>query len=212
MTAASTAIDNDRCTCETQACQSCHVNIEMSLKHGLIGLLAREGPQTGYQLTKAFDRSVNFVWHAVHGQIYPELARLVDAGFIRQTGTGPRGAKRYEATPEGIDELRRWITEVEPARGTRNEVLLRTFFSYLVEPAAAEAFFRREAEQYRLELAVLEAFAAEKSETPPLRASALTVDAGIRVLKARIEWAERAAESVPSLAGRRGRARRTASR
>ena len=212
MTEASTAIDNDRRTCQTQACQSCHVNIEMSLKHGLIGLLAREGPQTGYQLTKAFDRSVNFVWHAVHGQIYPELARLVDAGFIRQTGTGPRGAKRYEATSAGIDELRRWITEVEPARGTRNEVLLRTFFIYLVEPREAEAFFHREAEQYRDELAVLEAFAAEEAETPSLRASALTVDAGIRVLKARIEWAERAAESVPAPAGRRGRARRTASR
>jgi PadR family transcriptional regulator, regulatory protein AphA len=184
----------------------------MSLRHGLIGLLAREGPQTGYQLTKAFDRSVNFVWHAVHGQIYPELARLVDAGFIRQTGTGPRGAKRYEATHEGIAELRRWITEVEPGRGTRNEVLLRTFFVYLVEPDEAEAFFRREAEQYRLELAVLEAFAAERVETPSERASALTVDAGIRVLKARIEWAERAAESAPALAGRRVGAGRAASR
>ena len=211
MTETSTAIDNDRRTCETQSCQPCHVKVEMSLKHGLIGLLAREGPQTGYQLTKAFDRSVNFVWHAVHGQIYPELARLVDAGFIRQTGTGPRGAKRYEATPEGVDELRRWITEVEPARGTRNEVLLRTFFIYLVEPADAEAFFRREAEEYRRDLEVLEAFAAEEAETAPLRASALTVDAGIRVLNARIEWAEAAAESVPKIAGRH-RARRHASR
>ena len=184
----------------------------MSLKHGLIGLLAREGPQTGYQLTKAFDSSVNFVWHAFHGQIYPELARLVDSGFIRQTGTGPRGAKRYEATPEGIAELRRWITEVEPARGTRNEVLLRTFFMYLVEPDEAEAFFRREAEQYRQDLAVLEGFAAEQVETPSERASALTVDAGIRVLKARIEWAERAAASAPLLAGRRIGAGRAASR
>jgi len=168
----------------------------MSLKHGLIGLLQREGPQTGYQLTKAFDRSVNFVWHAFHGQIYPELARLVDAGFIRQTGTGPRGAKRYEATPEGVAELRRWITEVEPTRGTRNETILRTFFMYLVDPAQAEAFFRREAEHYRQELDVLEGFAREPVSTPSERASALTVDAGIRVLTARIEWAERAADEV----------------
>jgi DNA-binding PadR family transcriptional regulator len=175
----------------------------MSLRHGLIGLLVREGPQTGYQLTKAFDRSVNFVWHAVHGQIYPELARLAEDGLIRQTGTGPRGAKTYEATTVGIAELRRWITEVEPARGTRNEILLRTFFVHLVEPDEAEAFFRREAEQYRLQLAVLEAFAAEEPATPSQRASALTVDAGIRVLKARIEWAERAAERVPAITGRK---------
>jgi DNA-binding PadR family transcriptional regulator len=168
----------------------------MSLRHGLIGLLEREGPQSGYQLTKAFDRSVNFVWHAFHGQIYPELARLVDAGFIRQTGTGPRGAKRYEVTPEGVAELRRWITEVEPSRGTRNETVLRAFFVYLVDPDQAEAFFRREADAYRQQLAVLESFASERPKTPSERASALTVDAGIRVLKARIDWAEHAAKEV----------------
>jgi DNA-binding PadR family transcriptional regulator len=170
----------------------------MSLRHGLIGLLAREGPQNGYQLMKAFDRSVNFVWHALQGQIYPELARLADAGLIRQTGTAARGAKRYEATREGIAELRRWITEDEPSRATRNETLLRTFFIYLVEPAEAEAFFRREAEEYRRELALLKQFAAERAEKPSERASALTVDAGIRVLRARIKWAESAADDVRS--------------
>jgi PadR family transcriptional regulator, regulatory protein AphA len=168
----------------------------MSLRMGLVGLLAREGPKTGYELARAFDRSVNFVWHAVHGQIYPELARLLEAGFIRQTGSGPRGAKKYEATEEGVAELRRWITEVEPSRGTRNETLLRTFFVYLVDRAQAGEFFRREADGYREQLGVLERFAEEEVTTPSERASALTVDAGIRVLRARIEWAERAAEEV----------------
>lgn len=168
----------------------------MSLRHGLIGLLAREGAQTGYQLTKVFDRSVNFVWHALPGQIYPELARLADAGFIRQTGSGPRGAKKYEATPAGIAELRRWITDVEPTRGTRDDTLLRVFFAYLVDPPEVEAFLQREVDTYRRQLSLLESFAAEGAQTPSEKASALTVDAGIRVLKARIEWAERAAEEV----------------
>jgi DNA-binding PadR family transcriptional regulator len=168
----------------------------MSLRHGLIGLLVREGPQTGYELTKAFDRSVNFVWNALPGQIYPELARLVASGFIRQTETGPRGAKRYEATPEGISELRRWITDVEPSRAVRNETLLRIFFAYLVDPAEVEAFLRREAEVSRAYLAQLEGFAAEAAESPPERASLLTVDAGIRSLKARLAWAENAIEEV----------------
>ena len=169
----------------------------MSLRHGLIGLLAREGPMTGYELTKAFDRSVNFVWHAVQGQIYPELSRLAAAGLIRQTSTGPRGAKRFEATEEGIAELRRWITDVEPARGIRNETLLRVFFSYLVDPADVESLLRREADEYRRQLAILERFAAEcPPEIPSERASGLTVDAGIRASNARIEWAEAAIEEV----------------
>jgi DNA-binding PadR family transcriptional regulator len=169
----------------------------MSLKHGLIGLLAREGPMTGYELTKAFDRSVNFVWHAVQGQIYPELARLAAHGLIRQTSTGPRGAKRFEATEEGIAELRRWITEVEPARGIRNETLLRVFFAYLLDPTDAEAFLRRQADEYRRQLAILERIAAEgPPKTPSERASSLTLDAGIRANKARIEWAEAAITEV----------------
>jgi PadR family transcriptional regulator, regulatory protein AphA len=169
----------------------------MSLRHGLIGLLAREGPLTGYELTKAFDRSVNFLWHAVPGQIYPELSRLADAGLIRQTSIGPRGAKRFEATEEGIAELRRWITDVEPARGIRNETLLRVFFAYLVDPAEAEVFIRREADEYRRRLAILERFAAgPPPETASDRASGLTVDAGIRSLRALIAWAEAAVEEV----------------
>lgn len=168
----------------------------MSLRHGVIGLLAREGPLTGYQLTKAFDRSVNYVWSAVPGQIYPELARLLEAGFIKQTGSGPRGAKHYEATPEGIAELRRWITEVEPNRSIRNETLLRIFFAYLVDPAEVEAVLRREADAYRESLAVLERFASEPAETASERASWLTVDAGIRSVKARLEWAENAIAEV----------------
>jgi PadR family transcriptional regulator, regulatory protein AphA len=177
----------------------------MSLRHGLIGLLAREGPLTGYELTKAFDRSVNFLWHAVQGQIYPELSRLAAAGLIRQTSTGPRGAKRFEATEEGIAELRRWITDVEPTRGVRNDALLRTFFLYLVEPAEAERFLRREADDYRSRLAILEGFAAEPpSETPSERASRLTVDAGIRALRAHIGWAEAAMNEVRTWDSDRG--------
>jgi PadR family transcriptional regulator, regulatory protein AphA len=169
----------------------------MSLRHGLIGLLAREGPLTGYELTKAFDRSVNFLWHAVPGQIYPELSRLADAGLIHQTSTGPRGAKRFEATEQGIAELRRWITDVAPARGIRNETLLRVFFAYLADPADAEALLRRTADEYRRRLEILERFAAGPSPTTPSdRASALTVDAGIRVLRASIEWADAAIDQV----------------
>ena len=71
-------------------------------------------------------------------------------------------------------------------------------------PVTAQVLLRL-AEAYDVDL---KSFAAEGAETPSQRASALTVDAGIRALKARIEWAERAAESAPTLAGRRARAGR----
>lgn len=49
-------------------------------------------------------------WHARHSQVYPELARLRDDGLVRYEvieGPLPRDTKRYEATVDGRDALRR---------------------------------------------------------------------------------------------------------
>jgi DNA-binding PadR family transcriptional regulator len=156
-----------------------------------------EGPLTGYELTKAFDRSVTFIWHAVQGQIYPELSCLAAAGLIRQNERRPARREALRGNREGIAELRRWITAVAPARGVPNETLMRVFLAHLVDPTDVEAFLRREADEYRRWLARLERFAAEfPPTTRSERASGLTVDAGIRVLEASIEWAEAAMDEV----------------
>jgi DNA-binding PadR family transcriptional regulator len=83
----------------------------MGRVHELVdGVEGGGGDLAGAFVALANDGSeVNFVWHAVQGQIYPELARLAAEGLIRQTSTGPCGAKRFEATDDGIAELRRWI-------------------------------------------------------------------------------------------------------
>jgi len=49
----------------------------MSLRHALLGLLA-DGPASGYDLMKVFDRSLAFVWPATQSQLYGELNRLAD--------------------------------------------------------------------------------------------------------------------------------------
>jgi Virulence activator alpha C-term len=77
-----------------------------------------------------------------------------------------------------------------------NETLVRVFFAYLVDPAEAEAFLRREADAYRSYLVTLEEIAAGPAKTLPERASWLTVDAGVRVTRATLEWAENAIEEV----------------
>src|SRR5688572_31990646 len=50
------------------------------------------------QLLKNFEGSLAYAWPALHSQIYPELARLREAGLIEQTGEGPRGSKEYSLT------------------------------------------------------------------------------------------------------------------
>lgn len=120
----------------------------MSLKHALLGLLA-EGPASGYELTKHFDLSLANVWSASHSQIYPELQRMAERGWIEAGEEGARGRKEYRITDVGRAELRRWLTETEPQRTNRNEAMLRVFFLWILDRDEAADYLEAEAETYR---------------------------------------------------------------
>jgi PadR family transcriptional regulator, regulatory protein AphA len=168
----------------------------MSLRFALLAQLAR-GPQTGYGLAKSFAGSLNYAWSASTSQIYPELARLREAGLIRQTASGPRGSKVYETTPKGLSDLRQWLRETEPDRGSRNEPLLRIFLLWLLEPREADAYLQRERELLELELEELEGIAEEDDpQTPAEKAAALALELGLRNLRTRIGWVDWALAEV----------------
>lgn len=171
----------------------------MSLRHALLGLLAFE-PKTGYGLLKHFEESLAYSWPTTHSQIYPELARLREQGLIRQRGSGPRGAKTYEITDEGLAAVRRWLRDTEPDRAVRHEPDLRIFFLWLLEPQEAAAHLRRERELQDGLLAEFEAIAERTRELPTRKTMAyrLALELGLRLSRARIEWAEWAERQVRS--------------
>jgi PadR family transcriptional regulator AphA len=120
----------------------------------MLGLLALQ-PSTGYELTQRFDRSLRNAWHASHSQIYPELAKLEEAGLAEVVGEGARRSRTWAVTEAGREELRRWLMESEPHRAQRNETALRWFLVFLLEPAERRAVLEAE-------LAYGEAQAAER--------------------------------------------------
>lgn len=161
-----------------------------TLGHALLGLLAEE-PRTGYALLKHFEQSLAYAWPAGHSQIYPELAKLREAGLIREGEPLPRGGRPYELTGAGLAEVRRWLRETEPSRTVRNEAALRLFFLWLLEGAEAETYLRAEAERTRAVLAELEATAAQPDpDSPKTRAYRVALELGLRTARARLEWAE----------------------
>jgi len=173
----------------------------MSLRYALLGLLA-DRPYSGWQLLKHFEGSLAYAWPARHSQIYPELARLREAGLIEQTGEGPRGAKEYTLTSTGREEVERWLRETTPSRNTRDEALLRVFFLWLLDPEEAAEYLDREVEFQRRMLADLEHI--ESSETPDdakERSYRLALDFGLRITRARRDWAEEAARQVREHSG-----------
>jgi DNA-binding PadR family transcriptional regulator len=178
----------------------------MSLRYALLGLLA-DHPMTGYDLTRTFDGSLAHVWPASHSQIYPELARLADAGLIRQAASGSRGKKIYEITPDGVGEMRAWL-RTEPDRGSRNPAFLRVFFLWLMEPEDAIGFLEEEAAVHEAQLRAFEADADRpRSDDGQAAAFRLALEWGIRYERGILEWNAWARDQ---LAVRRGRRRSTA--
>jgi DNA-binding PadR family transcriptional regulator len=170
----------------------------MSLRHALLGGLADQ-PRTGYGLLKHFEQSLAYAWPASHSQIYPELARLLEDGFIEQAATGPRGSKTYALTDAGLAEIRRWLRETEPDRRVRSDAALRTFFLWLLEPEEAERQLESERAYWR---AVLDEFERIRSEptgsVKKARTFRIALEGGIHTVEARLEWLDSAIEEVRS--------------
>ena len=168
-----------------------------TLGHAVLGLLTA-GPLTGYDLTTTFDRSLANVWSASHSQIYPELAKLQSAGLIELTGTGPRGSKLYTTTEAGKCALHRWLGGEVPHETLRSEHMLRVFFLWMVEPADAVAYLRREADRHRDALTRYERAIpyVPLDGHPSERWARIVLEAGLRFDRAMAEWADWAAGEI----------------
>jgi DNA-binding PadR family transcriptional regulator len=169
----------------------------MSLRHGLLGLLA-DGPASGYDLSRRFQEVLGALWPAQHPKIYAELGRMVSDGLIDIDSHGPRGRKAYRITEAGRAEVRRWLTTVDVDHTVRLEALLRSYFFWLMDPDDLARHLASEAEFYSEQAAVYRAYAARKDagefgSAPQVQSMRITIEGGVRVYEALAEWARWAA-------------------
>lgn len=178
----------------------------MSLRHALLGLLA-QGSASGYDLTRAFDGSIGrYAWQAGHSRIYPELARMTEAGQVVVEATGPRGRKTYALTDEGRTELRRWMLHWPDQATVRDETVLRMFLVQSLEPEDARRLLEGIAAHCATEIErlrpVMEADDAEHRPDDPLPFGRLAGEYGLRQYEAVHGWAlwslERLGVTVPA--------------
>ncbi|MBW1601471.1 PadR family transcriptional regulator [Streptomyces sp. JJ66] len=98
----------------------------MSLPHAILTALL-EKPSSGLELTRRFDKSIGFFWSATHQQIYRELGKLEQAGWVRsEPEPGSRGQrKEYAVLPQGRAELSRWVGAAQDPKPLRDATILR---------------------------------------------------------------------------------------
>jgi DNA-binding PadR family transcriptional regulator len=159
------------------------------LGHVLLGLLAT-GERTGYELTRDFDVSLANVWAASHSQIYPELAKLDAAGFIRKTEAGPRGSQRYAITASGAAAVRTWLAESTPVDNPRTEWMVRVFFLGMLAPEAAASYLHAQRRRHEEKLERYRTYAEHCSfDDAATRWQRIALEAGIRHETAMADWA-----------------------
>ena len=99
----------------------------MALGEAILACLT-EHPMTGYELAKTFDSSIGFFWKADHQQIYRELSKLRDRGYIQGREVFQSGKPNkliYTLTPEGRTALRHWAARPSIPPSIKDDLLVR---------------------------------------------------------------------------------------
>ena len=127
----------------------------MSLPHALLTSLL-ELPCSGVDLATRFDRSIGYFWQATHQQIYKELGRLEEAGWVVSApAASGRGRRRlYQVLPAGKHELKRWVNEVQDPSPLRDALMVRLRAEAALGPSGVEHDLGHRLGQHQKKLAL----------------------------------------------------------
>jgi DNA-binding PadR family transcriptional regulator len=177
----------------------------MALSQAILAVLANR-PCSGYDLAKQFDGSVGFFWHATHQQIYRELTKLEDSGWVelevmRQDGKPDR--KCYSINASGTTHLREWIAQPTALPPTKDELLIKLFVGHLVPPETLIQMLQQQRSRHAENLATYhtierEGLAKCANLSMEMRCQYLTLRAGIHYETGWLAWFD---EAIEQLAG-----------
>jgi len=177
----------------------------MSLKHAILGFLSFS-PLSGYDLKKAFDRSVQHFWPANQSQIYRTLAELEESGFVEKEVVEREerlDMKIYSITESGRSELHQWLATPLPARADREPFLIQIFFGGKLSDEEMLDLLRKKLRETEEVLAVYESIYqthhSNSSQVTDERAfffSLLTLEAGYINSQSIATWLRSAIERV----------------
>jgi PadR family transcriptional regulator, regulatory protein AphA len=107
------------------------------ITYGVLGLLAFWGPLSGYDLKRIFDHTLAPMWGAAQSQIYKELRRMKELGWVemeREEQEARPDRKVYSITEQGRVALRQWQAQPPGIFQLRDELLLKVLFGTFAAP------------------------------------------------------------------------------
>lgn len=169
----------------------------MSLPHALLTSLL-EKPSSGYELARRFDKSIAYFWHATHQQIYRELARMEERGWVRsiEVDGGRAGKRQFQVLAQGEAELRRWAANASAPSEMRDDMMLRLRADAAIGPLGLFEDMQTRLEWHQQRLQAYRAIEQRDFSASNLpretRLRYLILKAGIAFEEGRVAWTQEA--------------------
>ncbi|MDX2229229.1 MAG: PadR family transcriptional regulator [Leptolyngbyaceae cyanobacterium bins.349] len=169
----------------------------MSLSYALLALLI-DCPSSGYDLNKAFENSIGCFWKASHQQIYRELGKLEDLGWVnvqRVPQDGKPDKKVYSVNAVGQQQLAAWVAQSCDITPIKEEILVKLFVGTLVEPQVLQAHVEQHRQQHEGLLAMYKLIETKEFPEPQTLDVAdhlryLTLRCGVRYATSWMAWCD----------------------
>jgi DNA-binding PadR family transcriptional regulator len=163
-------------------------------EQSVLGLLLTWGEHSGYDLKRAAEKGVGYVWTAAKSHVYAVLPRLVEGGYatVRTVTQERRPDKQvYRITPKGEEAFRRWLEEpVETRGGSRSPFLLKVFFGGQMRRRALVAHVERRRAEAAKALAEFREIEEEIRDDERSYYGYVTLRWGLAEAEALIAWAD----------------------
>jgi DNA-binding PadR family transcriptional regulator len=172
-------------------------------EYALLGMLARYGEHSGYELIKLAQTGIGYLWSPAKSHVYDVLPRLERGGHARRRlvpQSGKPDKHLWRITGLGRAALTDWINTIEQdSLENRGVLLLKLFFGDNGDPDRLVAHLEDFRAQALAKLANLRAIEDTTPPTPADELPLMTLRQGLAGTEAQLRWAE---EVLPKLSAR----------
>ncbi len=179
----------------------------MSLKHAILGFLSFKS-LSGYDLKKAFDRSIQHFWPANQSQIYRTLSALSDDGQVDIEVIEREDRldmKIYHITESGEEELHQWLSTPLPEQAFREPFLIQLYFGSRLSDEELFALLDHAIQELKEKLEIYQAiYTGYKAKMESIEAeqkkaffmSVITLEYGLMSGESELAWMESVTERL----------------
>lgn len=156
----------------------------------VLGMIAT-GRRSGYAMSRTAKEATRHFWAMSDGQIYPQLKKLTDDGYITGERETQGGRERivYSLTDRGRAALDKWLNSTErPQHEFRDEGVLRLFFAEELDVDQLRAQVGVMTERHRRAREQLEVIGSRAGDRA---CDLLTLRYGLDLHAFAIDWFER---------------------